>query len=110
MPQIGIYPFQRTSLDAESFALITFDFSKRHEIIAGATVTSAVVRVMQNNAASSDLTLTSQAIDGTGKLVNVRVTDTGAGAVGNEYQLVCKATFSDTTVDVEEIGLTIRQA
>ena len=109
MTSIGSYTLHRTVLGGESSVLLTFDFSQRHEIALGITITSATTAVTLVNVASSDLTLASQAIDSTKKLVQVRVTDASA-VVGNSYRLVCTATLADGTILVESIVITVALA
>jgi hypothetical protein len=108
MPPIGTAYLNKTSLNKESNILVTFDFSKRHELKFGATVVSVTMNVMLNNIASSDLSLNTPVIDPTGRKVQVRVTDVSS-VVGNNYSLVCEPVLSDTTTLVESIIVTITQ-
>lgn len=101
---LGTYVMYHTTLDKESNVLLSFDFSKRPEIVGGATISSAVMRIQQNDVASSALTLGAPVIDPTGKIAQVRVTDV-SGVPGAVYSLICDPTFSDGTTLVRSITI-----
>jgi len=111
MTPLGTYTLHRTSLDREANALITFDWTARHEIAGGATIATATWRVMAEDAANSDLTLSVPAVATDGKHTTVRLTD-AAAQVGKVYHLVCDATLNDSpaTSLVESILVTVEQA
>ena len=103
---IGTTTLHKTSQDKESSIVIEFDFTLRHEIAAGATISSATTRVLLNDAISTHLTLASTAVDGTGKKVSVKVTDS-TGVVGRTYKISVAATLSTAAVIVESIDCVI---
>ncbi len=106
---IGSYSLHKTSLDAEAGVLLTFDFGLRHEVAAGVLIASASMRVMQNDVASTDLTVTSVVVSADGTKVQGRLTDV-ASTTGEVYHLVCDVTLSDGTALVESITVSVEAA
>lgn len=107
---IGVYTLHKSSVGDESFVLLTFDWSTRHEVALGATISGTpLASITLNNVESADITLSGQAVDSTKKLFEVLLTD-AAAVVGNQYHLVCVATLSTGTVLVEYILITVAQA
>lgn len=97
----GTLKLNQTSLSVEAGILTELDFGARHEIaVGGLTITSATLRVLLNDAASSDFSVTSPVI-GTGTKsgvalasVQTRVTDVSMVA-NSRYILECSAALSD---------------
>ena len=78
MRVIGTYEFLKTSLDNEANTLLTYDWSKRHEIAAGATISVYSFRVLKQNAASTDFTLSGATVNAAGTVSSVAPRETRA--------------------------------
>jgi hypothetical protein len=86
--------------DGELEVLYEFDFSRRHEVRAGQTVTTAAVDPLEGGAATAKLTITGVVISTDGKKVQFRVSDTGASA-GEIFELKCAVTLSGGATLIE---------
>ena len=103
----GNYDISANGLDNEQNVPLALDWSQRHEIVAGATVTGATWRVLNAaGAVTTDITAFAYAISG--NVSQLRITATNAVVVGANYFLACDVTFSDTTQLVRGIALTVK--
>jgi len=92
----------------EQGILTEIDFSSRHEIAdGGQTISSAVLEVLKDDSVSTGLSLASQTLDPSLKIVQFKVT-VGAGAeVGDKYEIKATVTLSGGAVVVECLGVDI---
>lgn len=100
----------------ESLVEVEIDFSDRHEIVAGQTLSAdpTITVLDADGASSSDLTVSSVA-RGTGAIgttntsITFKVTVNAAADEGAEYEIVCPVTLSGGATIKECLGVTIEK-
>jgi hypothetical protein len=110
MSVAGSRLFRHATGVREALVVVTVDYTNIHEVVGGLTLTAASWSVFLNGAASTHFTLSGQAVDGTGKMAQVKVTDVAAVS-GAIYHLVCSPTLSDgSSPAVETVELPVEDA
>lgn len=93
----GTYNAKRTSQGGEVNVPLTLDFWQRNEIVGGATIVSATVKVLLNDVPNNDLTVSVGTVvngaKGTHSAVQWLFTDV-SGKVGSTYTMLVTPTLS----------------
>lgn len=103
----GTLDINQTDLDYTWVIPTGISFARRHEIVAGQTISSATLRALKDGAATSDFTVSSATITGS----IVYFTATGVSCTpGDNYAVSCKAVLSGGgTLPVEVLQLVVRE-
>lgn len=105
---VGVLVLHKTTDDRELSVLAELDFSKRHEVaLGGQTITGVpTLRVLLDDVVSTDLTISSMALDATSKKVQFRVTVAAAAAPGI-YHITCAVVLSGGATLVEALSVRV---
>lgn len=93
----------------ESSVLVELDFTERHEIVAGETISSVTTLTVldDDGDTSSDLTISSVALNTAHTKVQFRVTVGSGASVENRYEIKCSVVLSGgaTIVECQDVSI-----